>query len=1316
MKTIENYCPVPYRTSISLPSEARVAHELRALNFRDSGLDAPDLKAQFRSFKPFGGNTMAFLPKQASHSQRESIAYRTLCPGLTVILLALLLFVSNSSAQEFRAVLTGQVTDPTGAAIQNATVRAVNVDSGTSYTSKTSGKGDYYIPYILPGTYTVSVQADGFKTAVQDKVLLVASQSFGQNFALDVGSVNQQVVVSAAPPQLETANGSGGSLVDERTLESVPVNSGQAYTLIGTTTGSQSTSGAGSRTTGYDNSNSYTLGGGIVGNNQFTLNGTNITSQFTYDNHGAGEWTVSPNLDSILEMNVMTTTYDARYGRTSGGTVNVVSKGGDDHFHGSARYAYEDTFMNANTFQNNLTSTPRSGAVKNQYWLTAGGPIIKNKLFFFFGFEGYHQSQGLTDLEIVPPAFLRPGYNGDAGVNFGLVQQLDPQEFPNGLPVFQPGTAACLTPNVAVTACNDNLVVQQQFPGNEIPGSQIDATATAILKYIPLPNIPGAENTVRSSNWIGVIPFFLGYTQPQVRVDYNITDKTKLYSYFMYSNGSLSESYNGLVGPAENGAINRVHQNWVATQDATHVFSPSLVGDFKISFDRFYETAPDGNLSQQPVPGAIGLSMPLPPTTFSQYLPEFQVNDNWGTSILGPNTIFGNNTDADVTNNFTLDADLTKTAGAHTFEFGGEIDEFQYGGIPNGGGHPNGDFDFNSGWTQLNPHNQNCYYADQGSAANDCLNPNLPAGYQQAPNGSSLASFYLGLPSSGGVDWFNSLMEGYPVYAGYVQDNWRVNHRLTLNLGIRYDVQRGLRERHNQLNRGLCLTCVSPLTNSSTYQANVANGANGAAWAAAGINPSSLSTVYGGVEYAGANGQSRDAYNTDWSNVGPRFGFAYVVDPKTVVRGGWGYMYSYGLEGGSSIGFDQTTNYTSSLDGGNTPTNYFQTGSPFSSGLLAPVGNSQGMLADVGNGSIQADFPDRKVPKEEIFSLGVQRELPWKMVLDARYAANYSSRLRANLWLNGTATLAQQQAAVANPSIWDQQVPNPYYGVSGMSGPGQCGTSTTIQAIALDLPFSQYCSPGGYGLVGQYNAPVGHNWYNGLEVKLNRNAGRGLTYSLAYTYSKTINGDGYQNGWPYQDPHEEHWIAGTDRTHVLSLTSVWDLPVGKGAQFFSTPPALVGYLINNWTLSGVFSAQSGNPVGLDTGYYNTCPSQSFRPAKGTSVGQGHWFAADPSCWQGIPQWGLSNLAGYTTQVRTPTVPNADLSLQKTTQIRDNLNFQLRLDAFNAFNSVLFGGPNTNPGAGPATFNSATGWSGFGTVGWQQQNNPRILQLSGKISF
>jgi hypothetical protein len=1219
-----------------------------------------------------------------------------------------------SFGQEFRSVLTGQVTDPSGAVIRGATVTAVEVSTGTNYTGKTSDKGVYYIPYVLPGTYRVTAEASGFKIFVQDNVLLKASVTFSQNFQLEVGSRNEKVEVTTAPPDLETTTASNNTVISSQMLQSIPLNGGQPYTMISTVPGSQFTqtqfgNGGAHGTTGYDVSNSYTLGGGIVGNNQFTLNGTNITSQYTYDNHGAGEWSVSPNLDAIEEVNVMTTTYDARYGRTSGGTVNVVTKGGTNQYHASARYAYEGALMNANTYQNNLSATPRQGWVQNQFWLTAGGPIKKSKLLWFFGFEGYRQSLAGTLLLNVPPAYMRPGFNGNSGVDFSQVGNLDPAEFPTGLPVFQPGTATCLTPGTPVTSCNSNYVVQTEFPGDTIPSTQLNATALAVLKYIPLPNIAGASNLARGNNYLAIDPSLYDYNQPMARVDYNLSERTKLYSYFLWWKGSEYKSTNGLSGVAANGNINYTHQTMTATQDVTHVFSPSLVGDFKISYNRFYESSPDGDLTTQTDPSTIGLSMPMPTYTTSKYLPEFTVGDGWGTGFVSGKTVFGNQLNADVTNNYTLDVDFTKSHGSHNLEFGGEIDEFQYGGRPYSGGHPNGDFDFKSQWTQLNPQNSACYPITPGAGSLNACTTN-------DPNGSAMGDFYLGYPYSGGIDWDPSIAEGYPVYAVYFQDNWRVTHRLSLNLGLRYDVQRGLRERHNQLNRGVCLTCVNPLTNDPTYQTNIANSSNISAWNTAGINTSSLSTVLGGIEFAGVNGQSRDAYNTDWTDLGPRFGAAYTLNSKTVIRGGVGVMYSYGLEGGSSMGFTQTTNYTTSLNGGNDPTNYFQTGSPFASGLLVPQGASQGLLSYVGDGTIQVDFPDRRVPTEKIFSFGIQRELPGGNVLDVRYAGNYSSRLRVGLWLNGVATLAEQQAAQANPAIWNQQVPNPYYGVSAMSGPGQCGTSTTIKAIALMQPGSQYCSPGGVGLIGQYNAPLGHNWYNGLEVKLSHRASHGLDLQVAYTYSKTINGDGYQNGWPYQDPKQEHWIAGTDRTHVLTVTSVYELPFGSGKLLVPRPGPILGTIINNWTLSGLFNAESGFPASIDTGYWFTCSGQSFKSPSGTSVGSGTWLNQTSGCWESIPTYGLMDLPGNTAQVRDPIMPNLDLSLQKAIQFREGLNFQLRLDAFNAFNGVLFGGPDNNPGDGPATFSPNSGWSGFGTVGATQQNFPRILQVSGKIYF
>lgn len=1236
--------------------------------------------------------------------------------GIIVMLCVIgLLCASPSFGQEFRAVLTGQVTDPTGAVVRGATVTAVEVSTGISYTNKTTDKGVYYIPYVLPGTYRVTAEAQGFKIFVQDNVLLKASETFSQNFQLQVGAATEKVEVTTAPPDLETASASGGTVIESRQLENVPLNGAQVYMLIGTTPGSQFAQtqfGAGgySGTRGWDVTNNYTMGGGTVGSNQFTLNGTNMTQQTGYGNMSNGAWDVSPNIDAIQEANVMTTTYDARYGRTSGGTVNVVTKNGTNQFHGSADEAYEGAIMNANNYENNIAGIPRNGWVQNQFHVTAGGPIKRNKLFFFFGFEGYRESLSNSVLEHVPPAYLRPGYNGNSGVDFGLVQQMDPQEFPNGLHVYQPGTAYCVTGG-PVTQCNDNNVAQMEFPGDAIPGSQINSVGATLLKYVPLPNIASAQNLASGPNYFAQTPDVYEYNQPMARVDYSMSDATKMYSFFEWQRGTENRNQNGFAGVAANGNINWVRENWVATQDFTHVFSPTLLGDFKFSFARYYTETPDGDLAAAVDPSSIGLSMPLPGTTTQKDLPEIQTYDNWDSGVHDSQgnhtTVFGNKPGAEVTNNIGFDTDFTKTWGSHNVHIGGSVYEFQFGN-PGDIGSANGNFQFDSQFTQFDPHNSGCWQPTP-TPGNTCNNPT-----SNTPNGSGLASLLLGYPTGGSVDWNGTIFEGQPVFAVYAQDDWRVTHRLTINIGLRYDVQRGLRERHDHLNRGLCMTCVSPITNDPTYGANIANGANQTAWAAADIP--TPGTVYGGILFAGDNGQSRDAYDTDWSNIGPRIGIAWAASPKTVFRGGFGMMYSFGLEGGSSIGQYQNTPYIITQDNNN-PTTYFQSGNPYPNGLAKPVGNANGLLTDVGQG-ISVDFPGRKIPREKIFSFGFQHEFPDAVVLDARYAANYTSKLRTFLWINGVQTLTDQKKAQAMPSFWSQQVPNPYYNVPSMVA-GGCGQASTVEAINLMEPLSQYCSAGGASLVGEYNAPLGHNWYNGLEVKvthrLQGNVTRGITLQLAYTWSKTMNGDGYQNGWPYQDAQQQHWIAGTDRTHVLGLTTVWDLPVGKGGLLLNNPNPILGTIISNWRLSSVLSAQSGMPVGVNTGWWYSC-DHSFLPDNGTSVGQGRWFYANKSCWQSIPSWGLMNLHGTTNDVRNPTIANLDLSLSKSLPIWERVNFNLRLDAFNSLNSVLFGGPDTNPGDSAAVFTPGAGWSGFGTVGPQQQNFPRILQVSGKITF
>jgi hypothetical protein len=1156
--------------------------------------------------------------------------------------------------------------------IGKAQVKAVNDATQQTYTAITTDKGAYFIPYVLPGTYTVTVTMQGFKQHVQNSVAMTASQTRGLNVMLQLGSQTQSVVVTAAPPLIETANGSGGTVLTEHELENVPLNGRQVYTLLGTTPGSQflqtqfgAQGYSGNR--GWDVNNNYTLGGGVQGYQQFNLNGSNITLQF----HGSqGTWTFAPNIDALQEVNVMTTTYDARFGRTGGGTVNMVTKSGSNGFHGDAYDYFENGALNANNFENNLNGTPRQNLHQNQFGGTFGGPVKKDKIFFFGSYEQYIENIPFTTVTSVPPAYLRPS-NGGGG---DFTQ--------SGYTVYDPLTTVCTAPGGSLGNCPGNAYSRTPFPNDTIPANRISPIGAALVNLYPLPNTGsgGLQN-----NFSANVPDKYRYWQPTARVDYDLNDSTRMYSTFDFQHGTEFRNSSGFPSPAENGNINQMRQVLIASQDVTHVFSPSLLADFKLSYVRFLQSAPNGDLSSTVAPQSLGLNMPKVPTTTLSLLPQI----NGATGSFYPQVV-GNSVGNDTYNTISFNSDWTKTLSNHTIHFGGEVQELQYGN-PNSVGNPNGTFQFGSQFTQFNP-----------------LQRNTVAGIN---DGFIVGDMLLGYPDSGNVDYNTTSYEGFPAWALYVQDDWKVTRHLTLNIGVRYDLQRGLRERYDQLNRGMCFTCVNPITNDPMFQANIAK--NAAAYTAAGLNPTTLATVYGGLEFPGVNGNTRDAYDTDWTNIQPRFGFAYEINPKTVIRGGYGMFYSVGLEGGSNIGFSIPTPYTASTNGNVTPTNYFASGNPFPSGVQTPVGSSLGLLTALGNGA-SIDFPGRRIPRSQEFSIGLQRELPGQIVLDARYTGNYTDRLRVFVWDNGTATLDQVQQAVANPSLFNEQVPNPYYGVPGISPSSKCGSSPTIGRVNLLLPLSQYCD-----LIGQYNDPLGKQYYNGLEVKLSKRFSQGVSFQVAYTYSKTMQQTGYQNGWPYQDPQLKKEVAGSDRTHVFSDTTEWTLPFGKGQKLLSNAHGVLGALVNGWATDFIISAQTGTPVGLNTGHYYNC-NHSYTPDGGPTLS--HYIYNDYSngnplgCYSTIPQYGLMNLPDRIATLRNPSIVNLDFALHKDFALTEGVKLQLRGESLNATNTALFPGPDTNPGDGPPKVQSNGTYTGYGTVNLYQQNFPRIVQLSLKVLF
>jgi hypothetical protein len=336
------------------------------------------------------------------------------------------------------------------------------------------------------------------------------------------------------------------------------------------------------------------------------------------------------------------------------------------------------------------------------------------------------------------------------------------------------------------------------------------------------------------------------------------------------------------------------------------------------------------------------------------------------------------------------------------------------------------------------------------------------------------------------------------------------------------------------------------------------------------------------------------------------------------------------------------------------------------------------------------------------------------MVLDASYVGNYTDRLRVFVWDNGTLSYSQLQQGIANPTLFNAQVPNPYYNVPGIPASSTCGSSPTISRITLLLPLSQYC-----GLIGQYNDPLGRQNFNGLEVKLNKRTTSGLNFQVGYTYSKTMGATGYQNGWPYQDPNLKYQIASDDRTHVFSLSGEYELPVGKGKWLVPNAHGVVGAAIGGWKVNGIFIFQTGLPVGLNTGYYYNC-NHSYTPNGGPTLSNyiyNNYSSGSPlGCYTSIPQYGLMNLPNQIATLRQPSIPNLDLSVHKEFATSEHTHLQFRAEALNITNSVLFPGPDTNPGDGPPVRQANGTYTGYGTVNLYQQNFPRVIQLALKFLF
>jgi hypothetical protein len=1155
-------------------------------------------------------------------------------------------------AQEYRATLLGQVTDSSGAAIPNASVKATREGTNVAKDTVTNSEGIYTIIGLDPGSYTVNVTANGFRTHVRSQIVLQTAQKLNLPVTLEVGQTQQEITVVGEQELIQTATASRGLVFDPIKMQEIPLNGRQAYMLMRLSPGvmfTQRTFGSSgfSGTRGWDVNGSFTMNGGRTGTNQFLLNGAPISTNGTFN--------VSPNVEAVQEMKVMVNTYDSQFGRTGGGTVSTTLRAGTNDWHGSLFDFWRNRILDANTRQNNASGAKRGFRNQHQYGGIIGGPIRRDKDFVFFSFEGWQERTPFPSVTSVPPTEIRGG-------DFSRLQ---PQGFGGPIRVFDPLTSrSCADAAVASQCRAGALFIRQPFPGNAIPLNRQSPIGRAILSYYPAPNFTPqalAQNYVRGDN--------LGkyrYEQPMARYDKILTSNDRLYFLFTFQDGSEFRNGNGFDPPAQTGNMPgtvRRDMNYVISYDKT--LTPTRLFHWQASYNRFQENFPDVS-DYEFTYDKIGIQrLPVVDTFPTRLTPR--------VTVSGYNDIFGNNfLNQSSRQQLNMQGNISELRGRHSMKFGAE-------------------------WAMLMRHSRSAGRAGGQLGFDNVWSRQFRGVRVDTLDGNGVADLLLGNLNSGVINYNDTFFRREPYVAVFFQDDWKVSTKLTLNLGLRWDVQYPFTEIHNRVNGDFDYTTPQAFSGQAiaNWRANAASTAN---------YPAAPSAIVGGLTFAGVNGRPRRIYNFDFTNIQPRLGFAYALTPKTVLRGGFGIFYRTATQNGLTTGFSINTDYVNSTDGGQTPrsaglTGRYSLAEPFPDGVVRPFGAQLGIGTNVGNG-VSFDPPGRRIPRTNQYSFTVERELPWKMVLELSYVGSTTVKEPVGFQI-GEMGQAGWDGAQTNAAFYQQVLPNPFFGL--LPSASTFGTAANISRRDLLRRIPQFAG------VTNNILPVGKVWYNGLQTRFEKRAfgdrkAGALTWVMAYTWSKQMERSWYDAfSFEWRKPFSQ--VTGDDRSHNFTTAVIWDLPVGKGRGYLNALPRVADNIVGGWTFNANFVYQSGVPLGSWRGFEALCGD----PLAGTRT-ETSWFFNDRSrtsqCWRALRPFEYTVLPARFHSIRGHTAPQLDLMFSKKMNVNERWQAEFRAEAFNATNTPLRG----DPASGNPTD------AQFGVLPVQQLNFSRNVQLGLRLRF
>lgn len=1161
--------------------------------------------------------------------------------SLTTLFLAAILSCIQALAQNANGVLDGRVTDASGASIPGAQVVIENQGTGTKQNYLTNADGRFYQGQVLIGTYRVTVQKAGFKKYAESNVNVNVAQTVSLDIHLSVGEITTTVEISASAAQLTTESSSVSTVVGGKAILDLPSSGRNPFSLATLAPGVI----PGGGTTPW-------ISGGRNASSEITIDGTSVI--VPENNVSINDLGYTPIQDSVAEFSIITNALSAEYGRSGGGVINVATRSGTNALHVSAYEFLQNSKLNTNTWSNNRNGAKLAALQQNQFGGTAGGPIWipkvydgRNKTFFFFSEQITYARNGTSPSASVPIAAWKTG---------------DFSQLKNG-----GGQAVTIFDPLNLDAGGNRL----PFPGNIIPPDRISRVSSGLLKYFPSANATPTNAFLYQNNFFtqGKSPFDdLHYDS---RLDHNFSSKLRMFVRGSYENG-LSPDFNGFgnvassIGSGPSGTLNtNVASNFIYTLNATTIFNLNVGYQRKDNFHTPF--------SQGTCPSTLGLPKELDTIVQNCEFPQITFGGNTAVSSLGQSSY---TTLKFIPYTYTAHGDVTKVFNKHTVKGGYEFRKLfiNFRQL----GSPDGQFSFGAGYTQQVV--------------------NAPASPTQ---GNGFATFLLGIPGNNGGDLqttFDAAISSS--YHGlYVQDDWKVTPKLTVNLGLRWDVDVPRTERYNRLSYW-DINAASPI---------------------AGKVPG-FPNLKGAMMFVGdgaVNGRRQTP--TDMNNFGPRIGFAYHFLPKTVFRGAYGILYSgsvmqaAGTSGSSGTeGFQSNTALSATFDNGKTFVSRFPFDNPFPNGYNLPQGTKAGPYsgpsADLGSSIGDSYFSDYRNPVVQQWNSNIQQEfMGW--IFEVGYLGSKGQHL-----IDGegnTITYNQlQTSAFALGSQLNAQVPNPFYQI--ITTPGSSLAQPTVQYKQLLTAFPQYTG------VNAFRKPGANSNYQSFTMSANKRFSKGLQAQVSFTGGKLLDDSSQtvtflgaagskQN---YYCRKCEKSISAQDVSRRLVGNFNYELPVGRNKAFLANIAKPVDFILGGWQINGIVTFSKGIPLQINNGANNSqINSNGQRPNNNGQSGEKSGPIADrllsyfdQSVFSQAGNFTFGNTSRTSPNLRTPGIHNLDFSMFKSFKYRERLSTQFRAEAYNLTNSPTWASPNTN----------VTAVGTFGTI--TSANGQRRLQLALKLNF